>query len=257
MNYRVIALLALSGIALAQSTRVAVIAHRGEHIRNPENSLAGIRAAIELAADFVELDVRTTADGRLVLMHDASVDRTTNGKGIVSEMYFDHVRALGLGKGRVPTFEEALDLARGKIGVYVDAKNLTPEALVRALDEQEMRNSVVVYGNPAFLNALSKLRPDIRIMPEARSPEIVRSLAAALHPHTFAFDRNDFNDETLMAAKAVAANMFVDRLGTEDNPDSWQDAIRRGATGIQTDKPAELLQFLRSRNLHSGPYPLR
>jgi glycerophosphoryl diester phosphodiesterase len=188
-------------------------------------------------------------------MHDPTVDRTTNGKGVVAEMSFDHVRALGLGKDRVPTFEEALDVARGKIGVYVDAKSLTPEALIRVLDQQEMRNSVVVFGNAAFLSAVSRLRPDIRIMPEARNPENVRSLAAALHPRTFAFDRGDFNDETLAAAKAVAADIFVDRLGTDDNSDSWQDAIRRGATGIQTDKPAELLYFLRSRNLHSGPSP--
>jgi glycerophosphoryl diester phosphodiesterase len=101
--------LCLAGFASAQSLiGVAVIAHRGEHIHNPENSLSAIRAAIELKADYVELDVRTTIDGRLVLMHDATVDRTTNGKGLVARMAFDQIRALKLGKEQVPTFEERL-----------------------------------------------------------------------------------------------------------------------------------------------------
>jgi glycerophosphoryl diester phosphodiesterase len=257
MHCLLIALVAFSAISFAQSTRIAVIAHRGEHIRNPENSLSGIRAAIDLGADFVELDVRTTIDGHLVLMHDPTVDRTTNGTGVVAEMYFDHVRALSLGKDRVPTLEEALEVARGKIGVYVDSKSLTPEALVRALDEQEMRSNVVVFGSVAFLKAVSSLRPDIKIMPEAQNPENVRSVAATLRSRTFAFDRNDFNDETLAAAKAVATDIFVDRLGPNDNSDSWQDAIRRGATGIQTDKPGELLHFLRVRNLHAAVISLQ
>src|SRR3979411_459876 len=92
-----VALLCLSGIAFSQPVRVAVIAHRAEHSQHPENSLSGIRRAIELGADFVELDVRTTVDGRLVLMHDATVDRTTDGKGVVAQMPFDSIRALKLG----------------------------------------------------------------------------------------------------------------------------------------------------------------
>jgi glycerophosphoryl diester phosphodiesterase len=63
MYYRLIALFAFSGLSFAQSTRIAVVAHRGEHIRNPENSLSGIRVAIDLGADFVEIDTRITIDG--------------------------------------------------------------------------------------------------------------------------------------------------------------------------------------------------
>ena len=122
-------LLCLTGFAAAQTARIAVMAHRGEQIRNPENSLSGIRAAIDLGADFVELDVRASLDGRQVLMHDATVDRTTDGRGAIAQWTFGRIRALKLGNEGVPGFEEALDTAHEKIEVYVDAKDLTPAAL--------------------------------------------------------------------------------------------------------------------------------
>src|SRR5271170_2091058 len=68
--------------------KVMVIAHRGEHLKHPENTMPAFQAAIDAGADFFELDVRTTSDGRLVLMHDRTVDRTTNGTGAVREMTF-------------------------------------------------------------------------------------------------------------------------------------------------------------------------
>src|SRR3974390_1221468 len=86
---------------------IVVIAHRGEHLSHVENTLPAFQAAIEAGADYFECDVRTTADGHMVLVHDATVDRTTNGKGHVSELAFDQVRALDARGNRVPTFEEA------------------------------------------------------------------------------------------------------------------------------------------------------
>src|SRR5580658_6084875 len=138
-----------SGIAVAQSApapqteskKIVVIAHRGEHLHHPENTLPAFQAAIDAGADYFELDVRTTSDARLVLMHDAKVDRTTNGAGAVREMTFDQIRALDAGTKfgaqfagtKVPSFEEALALAHGKIGVYVDSKDIAPADLVAAL----------------------------------------------------------------------------------------------------------------------------
>src|ERR1700674_257375 len=107
----------LAATCAAQERRIAVIAHRGEHQAHPENTLAAFQAAIDLGADYFELDVRTTKDGKLVLMHDNTVDRTTKGKGNVVNMTFDEIRALEVkGGGRVPTFDEALSLAEGRIG---------------------------------------------------------------------------------------------------------------------------------------------
>src|SRR5580693_4731176 len=91
------ALLWLLCTTLSAADKVVVIAHRGEHRAHPENTLPAFQAAIDAGADFFELDVRTTSDGRLVLMHDAKVDRTTNGTGLVRQMTFDQIRDLDAG----------------------------------------------------------------------------------------------------------------------------------------------------------------
>src|SRR6266852_5429562 len=86
--------LLLAATCAAQERRIAVIAHRGEHLSHTENTVAAFQAAIDLGADYIELDVRPTKDGKLVLMHDGSVDRTTNGKVDVANLTFDEIRAL-------------------------------------------------------------------------------------------------------------------------------------------------------------------
>src|SRR5689334_6804051 len=125
----VLACLAL--IAANPATRrVVVIAHRGEHLDHPENTLPAIDAAIALGVDYVTIDVRTTADGVLVLSHDPTVDRCTDGHGAVAAMTLAQIQALdaGIRSGpefagtRIPTLDEALDLARGRAGLYLNVR---------------------------------------------------------------------------------------------------------------------------------------
>src|SRR5258708_39228771 len=97
-------LLTLSFLS-AQDRRVVAISHRGEHLHHPENTIPAFQEAIRLGADFIEVDVQTTADGKLVLSHDSTVDRCTNGQGKVSEMTFDQVEALDAGIKTSPEFE--------------------------------------------------------------------------------------------------------------------------------------------------------
>ncbi|RLI46366.1 glycerophosphodiester phosphodiesterase, partial [Candidatus Bathyarchaeota archaeon] len=78
---------------------IEVIGHRGAAGLEPENTLRSVRRAIELGVDRVETDVRVSRDGRLVIMHDETVDRTTNGHGYVSELTFDELRSLDAGMG--------------------------------------------------------------------------------------------------------------------------------------------------------------
>jgi glycerophosphoryl diester phosphodiesterase len=240
----------MTAFAAAGPRTVVVISHRGEHLRHPENTLAALRAAIEAGADYLEVDVRTTADGKLVLMHDPTVDRTTGGTGRISGMTLKQVKALSTGRERVPTFEEALSLARGKAQVCVDCKDVAPEALIAALEHQKMIEGVVVYGNTGFLREVQTLRPAVRVMPEAVSAVVVTAIIKQLKPKVIAFSERDWQDSILDIARRSGAELFVDRLGPADHPAAWQDAIGRGATGIQTDHPAELVQYLRSKGLH-------
>jgi glycerophosphoryl diester phosphodiesterase len=87
--------------------KVLNIAHRGASAFRPENTMEAFMEAITLGADIIEMDVRQTADGHLVLLHDETVDRTTDGTGAVSELTLKQVKALDAGMGtRIPTLEE-------------------------------------------------------------------------------------------------------------------------------------------------------
>src|SRR5689334_18176083 len=97
-----------------------VVAHRGAKNVAPENTIAAFDAAADAGANYVELDVRPTKDGELILMHDATVNRTTGGKGAVRDLTFAEIRALDAGNGqKVPTFREALLWGKRR-GVMID-----------------------------------------------------------------------------------------------------------------------------------------
>ncbi|MGH7208156.1 MAG: glycerophosphodiester phosphodiesterase [Nitrospiraceae bacterium] len=99
------------------------IGHRGACGHAPENTLRSIAQAIALGCDMFEVDVQRTKDGHLVLIHDPRVDRTTNGKGLVAEMDLEELRTLDAGGGqKIPTLEEALQAASGRIGLILEVK---------------------------------------------------------------------------------------------------------------------------------------
>jgi glycerophosphoryl diester phosphodiesterase len=101
------------------------VGHRGAAGHAPENTLAALERGIELGADFLEIDVQRTRDGRIVLMHDKFVDRTTDGTGKLTGMSLEEVRRLDAGnRQRVPLLQEALELADGRAGVIVEC--ITP-----------------------------------------------------------------------------------------------------------------------------------
>lgn len=234
--------------------RIDVIAHRGEHIECPENTMPAIEKAIALGVDWVELDVRTTKDGHYILMHNSSVDATTDGKGEVADLTLAEIRALDAGarkpkfKGtQVPTLDEALAALRGRAGLYFDAKRIGAEAIVTSLRKHDMVDHCVVYGGFALHKALTALGFPQLAMPEAVSVEISQRILKELSPRVIAFDRRDFVPEVIAIAKEAKKGIFVDRLGGEDTPAHWQEAIRLGATGIQTDHPEQLIALLSSQ----------
>lgn len=239
----------------AQTRSVVAISHRGEHLQRPENTLPAFQEAIRVGADFIEVDVQTTSDGKLVLSHDATVDRCTNGQGKVSEMTFDQIEALdaGIKKGaeftgtKVPTFDQALDLARGKIGIYVDVKNASAQDLVTHIDGHGMTDHVVIYCKAALCKQIQDMNPKLKVMPESNSVEHSQMLIDLLHPKVLAFGAGDFKPDVIAAAKGGNAEIYVDRMGTTDAPEGWQSAIDDGADGIQTDRPGPLVEYLRSK----------
>lgn len=124
---------------------VYVVGHRGAAGVLPENTLAGFRYAIELGVDYVECDVHLTRDGHLVVMHDATVDRTTNGSGRIGELDFAAIRALDAGQGEiVPTLDEVLATVQGKVRLLCELKGAGVEdAAVDAVMARGMGSEVI------------------------------------------------------------------------------------------------------------------
>lgn len=152
---------------MKRSRRFLVIAHRGASAYEPENTLRSFRRAIELGADMSELDVHLSRDGHLIVMHDASVESTTDGRGLIHHMTLEQLRQLDAGRGeRVPTFQEVLDLVRGQHGLYVELKgDGTPGAVVRALRANAVTGpGQVILGsfNPSLVREVKSAAPDLR-----------------------------------------------------------------------------------------------
>jgi len=124
------------------------IGHRGARAYEPENTLRSFRKAIELGVDAVELDVRRTKDNEIVVIHDTEVDRTTNGKGLVSQLTLSEIKQFVTEKGeRIPTFEEALDFLDGKVKVIIELKETRlEENVLRLIREKGLEKNVVLVS---------------------------------------------------------------------------------------------------------------
>jgi glycerophosphoryl diester phosphodiesterase len=156
----------------------------------------------------------------------------------------------------VPTFDEVLDYARGKIGIYVDVKQVSARDLVDHIVAHGMADHVVIYSG-RISRDIQQLNPTLRIMPESVNVDVVQRLIGELHPKVIAFSASDWKPEIIKLAKDSGAQLYVDRQGSDrtgptDNPQGWQAAIDAGADGIQTDRPGELVQYLREKGYKTG-----
>jgi glycerophosphoryl diester phosphodiesterase len=160
-----------------------VIAHRGDHARAHENTLAAIQQAIAAGVDYVEIDVRRTVDGHYVLMHDSTVERMTDGHGRVSELTLKQVQALHvrdpkrpqIPEDHVPTFNETLIVIKGRINLYLDFKDGDRDEVARAIREAGVTKQVLVYDDAESVLAWRRAAPELPLivsLPEnARTPE--------------------------------------------------------------------------------------
>jgi glycerophosphoryl diester phosphodiesterase len=225
--------------------RILRVGHRGAAGHAPENTLAAIRSGISLGCDFVEFDVQSTRDGRLVLMHDPLVDRTTNGSGLVSSLAWQELQLLDAGNGeRVPSVEAALAAASGQAGVILEAK--TPgigPAIHRAVQASAFTGPVI-YA--------SFLHPDIleirRIDPLARTMALMECIPVS--GAAFARDAQaalvglsaDSATPEFIAALHHAGHQVM--VYTVNEPSLIHRAIQSGADGIISDFPDRVPKIL-------------
>jgi glycerophosphoryl diester phosphodiesterase len=134
------------------------IGHRGARALEPENTLRSFERAVELGVDAVELDVRKTKDGEVVVVHDDNVDRTTNGSGLVSELSLEEIKGFTTEGGEtIPTLVEALDFLKGKVKVLIELKEVGYEKQILDLvKERGMVDDVIIISFSE--EALAKVR---------------------------------------------------------------------------------------------------
>ncbi|MGQ9690287.1 MAG: glycerophosphodiester phosphodiesterase [Thermoproteota archaeon] len=122
------------------------IGHRGAKFYEPENTLRSFRKALELGVDAVELDMRRTKDGELVVIHDAEVDRTTDGKGLVSGLTLKEVKRLVTEKGeKIPTLKEVLDFLDKRVRILIELKeDGVEEAVLNLVREKGLERKMGV-----------------------------------------------------------------------------------------------------------------
>jgi len=143
---------------------VQIIGHRGARGIEPENTIRSYQEGLELGVDYIECDVHMTKDSHIVLMHDHTVDRTTNASGQVNSFTFEEIRRLDAGKGeKIPTLQELLDLARGKVKLHIELKDETAtEPTIRLVEKNGMVGQVfLTSGNTETLKKVRQLNPNI------------------------------------------------------------------------------------------------
>ncbi|MFP3951076.1 MAG: glycerophosphodiester phosphodiesterase [Candidatus Bathyarchaeia archaeon] len=142
------------------------IGHRGASAYEPENTISSFRRAIEIGVDAVELDVHRTKDGKLIVIHDEDVSRTTDGEGKVGELSLEEVKALEVEGGEeIPTLEEALDFIDGKVKMLVELKESSYEEQVYDLIGEKglLDNVIIISFDEDALKTMRDLDDDVEI----------------------------------------------------------------------------------------------
>ena len=259
---------------------ISVVAHRADWRCAPENSLAAIESSIRQGADVVELDVQKTKDGKLILMHDKTLDRTTTGKGKISEWPLDSIRTLYLKNGaalktkhRVPTLEEALLTAKGKVMVILDKAYPIFDEIYPVLEKTGTVNQIIMKGSKPVAEVkkdLGKYLDRIIYMPiihldKPGAMEEVDGFMREIHPVAFEFlfvsdtCRVPFLVKDKLKGKSkIWYNTLWDTMaGGHDDDMSLEDPDKGygylidtlGATIIQTDRTTYLLEYLKNRKI--------
>jgi glycerophosphoryl diester phosphodiesterase len=231
---------------------VRIAHHRGASRYAPENTLPALEKSVRLGADFVEFDIQTTRDNAYVCLHDRSLDRTTSGKGPVRQRDQLAVRALDAGAWfgrpfagtRVPDIDEFLDAAANRVELYVDAKDVPPEALALALKRHGLTERAVVYQSISYLERLRAIDPTIRRMPPLRDPARLDAAVERAKPYAFDTDWKILSKELIDRCHARGIKVFSDALGEHETIAHYQRAIRDGIDLIQTDHPLRVLRAI-------------
>ncbi|MBA4848921.1 glycerophosphodiester phosphodiesterase family protein [Emticicia sp. BO119] len=249
--------------SLKEKYNLSISAHRGSSIIAPENTLATFKTVLAMGVDYIEIDVRTTKDGQLAILHDGSLNRTTNGEGPMKNFTLAELKELSAGKGhhekfiaeRIPTLQETTRLVaewnkthKHQTNLYVDCKDVAPEPLVRELKADKLLKNAVFYGSDNFLLALKKVYPKAKLMPSLNKPQEIEDKVERLKPYAFDVRWTILNKELVTEIHKHNIKVFSDVLGLLDMPANYKKAAEMGVDLIQTDHVRKVYQTLLEGN---------
>ncbi len=261
---------------------VLVAAHRGDWRNAPENSIHALKLVLKIGVDIMETDVRKTKDGVLILMHDESIDRTTSGKGLVKDLTWDYLQNVTLRQGHggpteehIPTFEAFMDSVKGKpILINLDKGwDIIPDmyAILKKTGTIEQAlfkgNLPLVELRKKFGAVMDSIHYIPMVHPDSYAQDnYIAGFFDSYRPAGFEidFDKDDSPvlTKSLPEIKSYGVSVWINSLwaslcaGYDDenamtNPDgNWGRLIHLGANVLQTDRPNDLLEYLRNKGLH-------
>lgn len=255
-----------------EKRRPLVIAHRGGGGLAPENTLAAFKRSVELGVDVLELDVRSTSDGELVVIHDSKVDRTTNGTGLVSELTFELIRQLDAGfkwtndggqsypfreSGiQVPTLREVFE-AFPDVKINIEPKYDTPSPvapLCKLISEFKRESKVIVGSFKA--EVLDEFRSSCKGVATSASPSEASSflfgynlgLSESFSPEMQVFQipnrLGSWQIVTEEYVKAIHERNLDLHVWTINDVEDMKQLVKLKVDGIMTDYPDRLLNLL-------------
>lgn len=256
---------------------VMVVAHRGSWRQAPENSIPAIILCVEAGIDMVEVDVRKTADGHLILMHDTTVNRTTTGRGAVEDLTLEEIKSFFLKnvKGdvtdlRVPTLEEAMLAAKDKLLINLDKAYGLMQDVMPILRATGTLRQVILKGSDTPENTVKKIKnldPELIYMPNihinaSMSPtdDYIRQFIDLLNPPAIemVFSLSCYravDSEFLAEMKSLGVRPWINTLWASQNAGhsdpkpgkkttQWDWVLKKGFTLIQSDRPFLLVDYL-------------
>ena len=209
--------------------RVEVVCHRGANAVAPENTWAAARQCIEWGADYIEVDVRTSRDGVFYVLHDAAVDRTTNGTGRLSDLTSDEIDRLDAGAWfhprfsgeRIPRLEPFLERVRGKAKVFFDVKDADLSQLLALVHTVGLENDCFFwFANNADARAFRSVAPHLTLKINVSTVEGVRAAKADFDAAIIETGLDRLTPELVGACQERDIRVMV--LQSNNDPDAFR-----------------------------------
>lgn len=252
---------------------VMVLSHRGGFNTTPENSLSAIQNSTDIGVDIVEIDVQLTSDDILVVIHDETINRTTNGSGSVASYTLEELRQFKLlmpngasSDEGIPTLKEALAYSKDKMHLFIDKGDDYLDKIYEDLVETNTLNQTIVGGTLSwfqFNSMYSQIADEINYIPRAgtgQSLEYINSFEDGISPLGYFPSCNliSSGNDVFQRIKALNKWMITTTLAGSNCSEIvlgetiWAWEIEQGTDGIFTDKAEDLIAYLNTLGLHSN-----